>query len=158
MDAMIFCTLVQDTYAPIKIIHGYGGYKTEYGLRDAFLNFFNSRTTGFGVPSMPNLVSSETFSIAKLTGMPFLHPKLKNGYWDIIASSRSNPIALMIEIIWTKISLACNLNMPWGDDTNADAMAALLRGKHTLDEKTGKEGLMLYPNELSESELIKLKR
>jgi len=159
-DAQIFYTLVQDTYSPIKIIHGYGGYKSEKGLRTAFLDFQESRLKkqGFGVPTMPNLISSEEYSIVKVTGMPFKYPRHQSGYWEVVASNRVNVVGLMIEIIWTKISLACYVNMPWGDDMDANVMAGLLSGKYIKDEATGKEGWMLSSIEMSEKELKEIGR
>ncbi|WP_299973714.1 DUF6602 domain-containing protein [uncultured Pseudoteredinibacter sp.] len=159
-DAHIFYAVVLDTYSPIKIIHGYAGYKTEHGLRTAFLNFIEDRQEkhGFGIPHLPNLISSEEFSLAKITGMPFHTQRLKSGFWQLIASNRSNPIAIMIEIIWTKISHECNVHMPWGDDMDVDIMAGLLSGKYFIDEETGKEGWQLSSIEPKESTLAEISR
>ncbi|MGA3825116.1 DUF6602 domain-containing protein [Pseudomonas chlororaphis] len=37
-DGMLFYVLVQESLAPITIIHGYEGYRTERGLRSVFLD------------------------------------------------------------------------------------------------------------------------
>ncbi len=159
-DALVFYTLVQDTYSPIKIIHGYGGYKTEAGLRKVFVDFLEARQSGqgFGTPSMPNLISSESYSVVKATGMPFKSPRLENGYWPIILSSRDNVVHLMIELIWTKISIFCGVSMPWGDDMDAEVMAALLLGKYASDLENNKEGWLFSVTEIKETELQDIKR
>lgn len=151
-DAMIFYTLVQDTYAPIKIIHGYGGYKTESGLRDAFLNFLSEQVgkSGFGAPSIPNLITSENYSLAKTTGMPFKVPRFEDGFWPVVCSSRDNVLYLIIEVIWTKISIFFNVEMPWGEEFESDIMINLLMGKFAEDTKTGKSGWQYSSIELKE--------
>lgn len=154
-DALVFYTLVQDTYSPLKIIHGYGGYKTEAGLRNVFLSFIEEQQGkhGFGTPSMPNLISSESFSIAKLTGMPFVTPRLNDMCWPIIGSSHDNVMNLMIELIWTKISTYCDADMPWGDDMDVEGMTTLLLGKYACSEDGERQGWMFTTFEPKESYL-----
>ncbi|ELA9340357.1 hypothetical protein QUO03_004621 [Vibrio parahaemolyticus] len=159
-DALIFYTLVQDTYSPIKIIHGYNGYKTESGLRNVFLNYLEDKlkVPGFGVPYMPNLVTSDSFSLAKTTGMPFKTPRFDDGFWPVVCSSRDNVVYLMIEVIWTKISIYYNLAMPWGDDMDADVMVNLLSGKLVKDQASGMSGWQYSSLDLKESELRDVER
>lgn len=159
-DAMIFYTLVRDYFSPIAIIHGYGGYKTEEGLRKAFLDFILTKVDNgsFGTSRIPNLTSSGNFSIIKTTGMPYVHPKISDDYWPIVTSNRGNVIKLMIEIIWTKISSRFDVSMPWGHDLDSEIMPILLLGKYKCDDKTGKEGWMYETCELSEKELRKVDR
>lgn len=155
-DAIVFYTLVQDTYSPIKIVHGYGGYKKEEGLRKVFLDFLESRGESgkiFGVPQMPNLISSEIYSIVKTTGMPFKSPRFDNGYWPIICSSRDNVVYLMIEMIWTKISVFCDVSMPWGEDLEANVMSILLSGKFIYEPDRKQGGWMYSATEIKEAEL-----
>jgi hypothetical protein len=42
-EAILFYALVQEQHAPISIVHGYGGYKTESGLRSAFIDIIEER-------------------------------------------------------------------------------------------------------------------
>lgn len=127
-DSMIMSILTQELIFPAKIIHGYGGYRTESGLRTAFLDFLYScdpKIDPISICALPNLITSETFSLFKTTGMPFV-PELIKNYFPIMASSRNNIVELMIEIIWSKISLFCHQSMPWGEDLNIDSCATLL--------------------------------
>ncbi|EKN4580094.1 hypothetical protein PXQ17_000438 [Vibrio parahaemolyticus] len=159
-DAMIFYTLVQDTYSPIKIIHGYGGYKTESGLRKAFLDFLSEQqgSSGFGVPNMPNLITSENYSLAKTTGMPFKVSRFSDGFWPVVCSSRDNILNLIIEVIWTKISIFYNVAMPWGDEFESDIMVNLLMGKFIEDKKSQRSGWQYFSLELKEKELEGVER
>ncbi|NMU52858.1 hypothetical protein, partial [Vibrio parahaemolyticus] len=98
------------------------------------------KVPGFGVPYMPNLITSDSFSLAKTTGMPFKAPRFDDGFWPVVCSSRDNVVYLMIEVIWTKISIYYNLAMPWGDDMDADVMVNLLSGKLVKDQASGMSG------------------
>lgn len=154
-DAIIFYTLVQSVFSPVTLIHGYGGYKTEAGLRKAFINFLESKVKepGFGAPSLPNLVSSEAFSMVKLAGMPFMSPREDDGNWPLVASSRDNVAQLIIEIIWTKISVYCDISMPWGDDLGTEALSLLFSGRYKSDIPSGKEGWFYSFNDISEADM-----
>lgn len=158
-DALVLYTLVQEVYSPVSIIHGYGGYRTEKGIRSVFLDFLEERQRkhGFGATSIPNLISSGDFSIVKVTGMPFKSPRRDNGYWPLVASNRQNVVNLMIEIIWTKISLFCVVTMPWGTDLEAEVLPALMLGKYASDG-SGNAGWMFSSIELEESTLENIVR
>lgn len=159
-DGLIFYTLVQDTYSPLKIIHGYGGYQTESGLRKVFLDYLEEqlREPGFGVPYLPNLVTSENYSLVKTTGMPFKAARFEDGYWPVVCSSRDNVVYLMIEVIWTKISIFFNIQMPWGEDMDSDVMVNLLSGKLVHDEESGMKGWLYNSLDVKESELRDVER
>ncbi|TOA98291.1 hypothetical protein CGK16_23170 [Vibrio parahaemolyticus] len=159
-DALIFYTLVQDTYSPIKIIHGYGGYKTESGLRTTFVDFFSEQKNqpGFGVPNIPNLITSENYSLVKTTGMPFKVSRFDDGYWPVVCSSRDNVVNLIIEVVWTKISIVFNAAMPWGDEFESDVMVNLLMGKFATDESSKQSGWLYSSVELKERMLRNVER
>jgi uncharacterized protein DUF6602 len=159
-EGIILYSLIQETKSPISIIHGYGGYKTEKGLRDVFLNFLSDKTNqpGFGVPAIPNIISSGNFSLVKTTGMPFKNRLIKDQRWPVLCSSRDNVIKMMMETIWTKISIYCDVSMPWGEDLDADVMANLLSAKFIRDDSTNKKGWMYFSIDIKESELSKISR
>lgn len=130
-QGMLFYCLIQESLAPISIIHGYGGYKTEQGLRSAFIDILTevkqTDETGIGIPSMPSLVTSGEFSIVKCNGMPFL--AIKDDDWVAIASTRYNSAKMILELIWTKISAYFNVKMPWNDELEMDTIEPLLTAK-----------------------------
>jgi hypothetical protein len=128
-DGILFYSLVQESLAPISIIHGYGGYKTESGLRNSFLDCIEEKgeinKIGLGVPSIPNLIVSNEFSLIKANGMPFLGMTDKRE-WAVLMSTRYNPARIILEIIWSKISVYFNLKMPWGEDLLKESVEPLL--------------------------------
>ena len=128
-DGILFYSLVQETLAPLSIIHGYGGYSTEYGMRKAFLDILceKSETSkeGLGVPSLPALTISNNFSIVKGNGMPYMAIN-DDGHWAVLSSIKGNPARILLEIIWSKIALYCDVDMPWGDDLQQEVIAPLL--------------------------------
>ena len=128
-EGMIFYTLVQETLAPLSIIHGYSGYKTERGLRTAFIDFLeetkNSDNREYGVSSIPTLVTSSHFSLVKANGLPFVAPN-SNREWVVVLSSKSNPAKLILKLLWSKISVFYDVTMPWGNDLDVEKLIPLL--------------------------------
>jgi len=140
-DAMLFYTLVQESLAPISIIHGYDGYKTENGLRTAFLDILEEKSQdggqGYGVPSIPSLVTSNQFCLIKGNGIPFLAIRDKNS-WVTVFSTRHNSAKIILELIWSKISIYFNVMMPWNDGLDMDNIQPLLVAEATeTDEASG---------------------
>lgn len=127
-DGILFYTLVQESLSPITIIHGYEGYKTESGLRSAFLDILEEAWkggNGWGVPSIPTLVASNNFCLVKGSGIPFLAVQNKNE-WVSVFSTRHNSAKLILELIWSKISEYFNIKMPWNDGLHMDSIQPLL--------------------------------
>ncbi len=128
-EGILFYTLVQESLAPLSIIHGYGGYKTEQGLRTVFADFLEEKMTeggkGFGIPTIPSLVTSNQFCLIKGNGMPFLALNSDNN-WVAVLSSRSNPAKIILEFIWSKISVYFDAEMPWGPDLEVENLSPLL--------------------------------
>lgn len=128
-DGMLFYTLVQEQHAPISIVHGYDGYKTESGLRGAFVKIIEERSkisgAGLGVPSFPTLVTSNNFCIIKGNGHPYL--AIRDGKsWVAVLSTRHNPAKIILELIWSKISSHFNVRMPFGTDLDMEVLVPLL--------------------------------
>lgn len=128
-DALIFYTLVQEQNAPASIVHGYGGYKSEEGIRRAFMDIIEERAknncSGLGVPSLPSLVTSNEYSVVKGNGHPYISIRDDNA-WVVLFSMRHNPIKAILEVVWTKISNHLKVNMPYGDDMEMENIAPLL--------------------------------
>lgn len=140
-EGMLFYTLVQESLAPLSIIHGYGGYKTEQGLRTVFADFLEEKMAegggGFGVPTIPSLVTSNQFCLIKGNGMPFIGINSDNN-WVVMLSSRSNPVKIILEFIWSKISAYFDAKMPWGPDLDVENLSPLLVAIPLIDgDKAG---------------------
>ncbi len=139
-DGILFYTLVQESLSPITIIHGYEGYKTESGLRSAFLDILEEaweNGSGWGIPSIPTLVTSNNFCLVKGSGIPFLVVQNKNE-WVSVFSTRHNSAKLILELIWSKIGEYFNAKMPWNDGLHMDSVQPLLIAEaREVDETAG---------------------
>lgn len=114
-DGILFYSLVQESLAPVSIIHGYDGYKTEKGLRTAFVDILeekkNENGAGIGIPSIPSLVVSNQFCLVKGNGVPFIAIKDEDE-WVSVFSTCHNSAKLILELIWSKISSRFDIQMP----------------------------------------------
>ncbi|WP_313903049.1 DUF6602 domain-containing protein [Ectopseudomonas mendocina] len=139
-DGILFYALVQESLSPITIIHGYEGYKTESGLRSAFLDILEEawkNGAGWGIPSIPTLVTSNNFCLVKGSGIPFLVVQNKNE-WVSVFSTRHNSAKLILELIWSKIGEYFNAKMPWNDGLHMDSVQPLLIAEaREIDETAG---------------------
>lgn len=150
-DGILFYALVQECYAPASIIHGYGGYKTESGLRKTFIDILSeekdSNGIGFGIPSFPTLVTSNNFCLVKNNGFPYMALQGANN-WIAVSSTRHNPAHMMLEIIWSKISLYFGVSMPWKNALETENISPLLTA---IGRKAGDQvGWWYEANEPSE--------
>lgn len=125
---LILHTMMADQLAPLRIIFGYEGYSTERGLRKGFLTYLgeNLNALGFGPPSLPNLVVAKGVSLVKLSGHPYHAQRKPTGRWPIMASSHLNPLLLILELLWTRLSYDHPMAPLFGEDLDVEALAPLL--------------------------------
>lgn len=128
---LIWHTIMADQIAPVRIMLGYGGYSTENGLRRGFTDFLEKKrsTVGYGPPSMPNLIVADGVSLVKLSGHPYSHPRLPDGWWPLIASSHVNPTLLVLEHLWTRISYLYPAPEIFGEDLGLERLSTLVEAK-----------------------------
>jgi hypothetical protein len=123
---MLYRSLVIERLSPVRIVFGYGGFNSEFGLRKAFFRFLkkNIKVRGFGATSFPQLIIAGRNSIVKANGQPYLYP-LINNHWALLLSSNTNPLNTLLELIWTRLSQ--NFDLPdWFDDSELEEMHTLL--------------------------------
>ncbi|WP_432464070.1 DUF6602 domain-containing protein [Agarivorans sp. QJM3NY_33] len=155
-DGILFYALVQESLAPVSIIHGYEGYKSENGLRTAFINILEEKGKdggqGLGVPSLPTLVTSNEYCIVKGNGIPFTVIKDQDS-WVISFSTRHNPAKMILELIWSKIAIFFDVKMPWDDGLHMDNIQPLLLAiPKEIEDRAG----WLYKTiEMKEKDLIR---
>jgi hypothetical protein len=128
---ILYHTLIIEHLSPIRIVLGYHGYKSETAFRKGFIDFLKEngeRAKGFGVGSFPQLFISDRFSLIKLNGEPYSAP-IQNEEWIFYASARSNPVLLILELIWTRLARLYNIGGLWGEDLELESFVPLLRGK-----------------------------
>jgi hypothetical protein len=139
---MIFRTLLVEQISPIRIVLGYDGFKTEYSFREKFRKFLSENVgkKGFGVSSYPQLCISGLHSLVKLNGQPYTS-HLDNGWWNYLVSSSANPVLLMLEFIWTRLTLHYNLHGLWGEDLKEPIFHYFLKARAVQrGESAGWEG------------------
>ena len=145
-EEYIYHTLVMDCYFPLRIVLGYNGYKTEEGFREAFIEFLDTKKSteenkipGYSPMILPNLIISDGFTLAKLTGSPYSMRlgSVAEGWWELMTSSHFNTMHIFLEMLWTKLSYRFH-NLPqeiFGDDLEYEPLAPLLRARIHCDEE-----------------------
>lgn len=132
-EGILFYTLILESLAPVSIIHGYDGFKTEHGFRSAFADILEESwqkgVQRLGVPSIPALVTCGQFCIVKGNGMPFLIMRDKE--WVPVFSTCHNSANLILKIVWSKISAFFNVEMPWEDGLYMNSAVPLLTASHS---------------------------
>ncbi|CDG99960.1 DUF6602 domain-containing protein [Xenorhabdus bovienii] len=151
-NELIYTTIFMEQLMPVKIVLGYDGFSSEFALREGLIKFLEEegKGTGYGVPAFPQLIICGKHSLVKGNGRPYLFP-MRDGYWDFMMSSKANPVLLMLEFIWTKLSLEFDIGMPWGDDLEIEGLNEFLRAKPVINEDQG--GWMLKYDNLSKDTL-----
>ncbi len=148
-EEAIYYSLMMDSFFPLRIVLGYNGYKTEYGLRNSFADFLESNISptpirGFSPISFPNLVISDNFSLIKLTGCPYSVPlgNIEAGWWEIMTSSHYNPWYIFLEMLWTKLSYRFHISPMnlFGDTLKTEPHSPFLRAKIHLNKEKEPDG------------------
>lgn len=125
--------LLLEELLPVRIALGYHGFASESSFRESFITYFESHTheNGFGLNSLPNLIISDTFSIVKMNGMPYSTPiNNETNYYHVLTSHSGNPLILLLELIWTKITYHFNFMIHGFSDTlNIENLKPLLIAK-----------------------------
>jgi len=116
--------LVMEQVGPIRVILGYEGYVDEAGLRQGFADYLeeNNEARGFGLGSYPNLVICRKNSLLKMNGQPYISP-LEKGWWIALVSNHENPIRILLELIWTRLSIQFQKYIPMDDTLQLERLA-----------------------------------
>jgi len=106
---LIFHSLAVDNMYPARVIFGYNGFATENGLRESFAGYINKGSNeapvkGFGPARLPWLICCGSHMLFKINGMPFHRPLSDDGFWPIYASLTGNPLEMLLEIVWTRLT------------------------------------------------------
>lgn len=129
-NQLIYHTLITELLSPIRIVLGYSGFKSEFSLREAFVDFIEQQgiKQGFGIPSFPHLITCMNHSLVKMNGYPYIAP-FENEEWDFYTSTSENPLLVLLELIWTKLSYVYKVGMPWGDDLETERFNKFMSAK-----------------------------
>lgn len=142
-EQMIFHFLLMQSFWPIRILIGYESYKTEFGLREGFVNHLEELVKdgprpGYNPISFPDLMICGENSIIKNVGMPFGFPIQDDQefYWEILQTTNNRPMYLLLEMIWTRLSYRFEIgSQVFGDDFALDAFHPFINCKERkMDE------------------------
>jgi hypothetical protein len=146
--------LYLDSISPIRIVLGYHGFASEKSFRKAFIEFLGGKIEqgGYGAYHLPNLVVCNRYSILKTNGMPYgaylfesdneLYERMgvpgyksdapvKGDLWLLCASYPDNPLVLLLELIWTRITYYLEIFVPeFGNDLQNEILRPLLLAKY----------------------------
>ena len=129
-DHLIFHTLMFDQLAPIRIILGYTGFRSERGLRKGFLRYLKSRVgqQGFGPSNLPQLIICGNSCLVKLSGHPY-RARLIDGRIPILGSASSNPTLFLLEFIWTRLSYDYEMSSLFGEDLSLETLKSFIQAE-----------------------------
>jgi len=128
--AHIFHILVMEQVRPVSVIFGYEGYADDVSLRNGFVEFIeeNSMKQGFGAGSFPSLIVCRNNSLVKLNGQPYVSP-MTDDWWTLLASNNENPIRILIEMIWTRLSNQFRRELAIDDNLQMEVMVPFVQAK-----------------------------
>jgi hypothetical protein len=143
---MLYRGLVVEQISPVRIIFGYGGYKSEASLREGLFSFLEKHAgkQGFGGSSLPALIVCGQFSLVKINGFPFTYP-MKEDRFMVYASSHQNPLYFLLELIWTRLSYRFPMPDWFLSDLTLGQVAPVLSGRAI--QKNGRDGWEYWMHE-----------
>jgi len=80
---------------------------------------------GFGVNSVPNLIVCRENALLKTNGQPY-SSSLDDGWWPLVVSNGENPLRLLIELLWTKLSNQFGVALPTDDTLQMERISPFL--------------------------------
>lgn len=139
-ERAIYHTLILEQVSSIRIILGLHGFKSEQAFRKALTKYLedNIGIRGYGVSSFPQLIISGNYAAAKANGRPYT-TRLVGEWWPFYFTSPSNPLLLLLELIWTRLDEMYGLGPGvWGEDLVVQVGRGLLAARAT--QASGRNG------------------
>ena len=149
----IYHYLMMEAFHPLRIVIGYYGYTTEYGLREGFVKKMeqivkDGPVRGYSPGSFPSLFICGNSTIIKNNGMPMTIPLTDDDfYFHILTSSSGRPMYHLLELIWTRLSYKFGISSTiFGDDFDSEATHPFLSCKEKkIDEENWGWEFMYHP-------------
>jgi len=155
---MIYHTLMVELSTPLRIFIGYEGYVSEISFRKGLIKYLNDLIEAgkqhLGGPrSLPDIMICRDSTIFKLNGMPYAGPMTEEGYRLYLGSRGINPLHILLEVIWTRLSYKYELGSDiFGEDLESEGVNPLLMIK--VIQQGEKQGWAYEYYELSEERLL----
>jgi hypothetical protein len=130
---MMVHALIRESVLPVRIVLGYSGYKTEYTLRQGFVEHLesaiaNGPAAGYGPSSFPSLIACGGAALVKMNGMPYTaNHDGPQKEWLLYTSVSGRSSLLMLELLWTRIASQFRLSAEiFGEDLEVEHLNPLL--------------------------------
>jgi hypothetical protein len=126
-DRALMGYLARQRHAPVTVVLGYEGLKTESGLRRALERIVEGeigKPSNTSIDLLPTLMMCGDLCVVKCNAQPYMVQREGDG-WVAVASTRDNAALILLELLWTKISSFCNVGMPFGDDMTMESLKEL---------------------------------
>ena len=141
-EDILYHYLMMEAFHPLRIVIGYYGYTTEYGLREGFVKKLeqiskNGPVRGYSPSSFPSLFICGNNTIIKNNGMPMGIPLTdEEFYFHILTSSNGKPMYHLLELIWTRLCYKFEISSDiFGDDFDIEVCHPFLSCKERkIDE------------------------
>jgi len=121
--------------APLRIVWGYSGYKSEKSLRTGFLGRMKAAKdqSNFAPQQLPSLVVAGGNSLVKMVGQPY-SSRLAGSWWNILTSTQENPVRILLEMLWTKISFEMKAQFPMDDTLELERLAPFIAARMIMKD------------------------
>jgi hypothetical protein len=155
---MIYHTLMVESSSPLRIFLGYEGYVSEGSFRKGLLKYLNDLIDNGkhhlgGPKSLPDIMICRDSTIFKLNGMPYPGPMTEEGFWLYLGSRGINPLYILLEFLWTRLSYKFELGPDiFGEDLESEGVNPLLQMKAIQEGE--KQGWAYEHYDLSEERLL----
>ncbi|MGH2667473.1 DUF6602 domain-containing protein [Flavobacterium sp.] len=150
-ENLLYHYLMMEAFHPLRIVFGYYGYTSEYGLREGFVKKLETickdgPVQGYSPGSFPSLFICGNNTIIKNNGMPMAMPLTEDEfYFHILASSNSKPMYHLLELIWTRLSYKFEISSDiFGDDFDFETVHPFLSCKERKMDETSWGWEFLY--------------
>lgn len=137
IDNEIINNLLFDLFVPIRVVFAYDGYSSEEALRKGFIKYLEPKILGdeIVVPSyLPELVICGNFAIIKLNTQPYVG-SMQEDWWPIYASSPSNPLALLLEVLFSRLASDGITPVIFEDDLSDNTLNDLMKMKFVVESE-----------------------
>lgn len=132
---LLFDVFKSEQLAPIRVIFGYEGYANVSGLRNGFVEQFEE--VGDLLPELlPTLVICRGNAIVKLNGQPYVSLLDRQGFYPLMACNSENPIRLLVEQLWTKLTTKFELALSMDDTLHMETLTPLMSCRLGLETST----------------------
>jgi hypothetical protein len=152
-ENLMYHYLLMEAFFPLRIVIGYYGYSTEYGLREGFVKKLeqiakDGPVKGYGPGSFPNLIICGENTIVKNNGMPMAIPLVEDDfYYHVLTSSPGRAMYHLLEMVWTRLSYKFELGSGiFGDDFETEATHPFISCKERkIDKESWAWEYMYWP-------------